>query len=80
MQTASQDARGRKREKKTESPTKSPKEKVYISTGSTEKTEDQDDQQEEVAEATKLFDVLAERPKAIVARVLFELGGRRQVS
>eukprot|EP00930_Biecheleria_cincta_P026103 TRINITY_DN18459_c0_g2_i1.p1 TRINITY_DN18459_c0_g2~~TRINITY_DN18459_c0_g2_i1.p1 ORF type:complete len:2313 (-),score=520.95 TRINITY_DN18459_c0_g2_i1:320-6796(-) len=79
MQSASQDARGRKREKKsqTESPTK-PREQVVLSIGSQEETEDQGEPQEEAAEVTKLFDVLAERPKAIVARVLFELGGRRQ--
>lgn len=33
---------------------------------------------EDAVEVTKLFDVLAESPKGIVARLLFELGGHRQ--
>eukprot|EP00971_Amphidinium_carterae_P298535 5931475-Amphidinium_carterae.1 len=33
---------------------------------------------DEGVEVTKLFDVLAESPKGIVARLLFELGGDRQ--
>lgn len=37
-----------------------------------------DEEDPEAAGVTKLFDVLAEAPKGIVARLLFELGGHRQ--
>ena len=79
MHSASLDAGLRKPKGKLEA-TAEKRETVTISFESDGPSETKADEEDpaEAAGVTKLFDVLAEAPKGIVARLLFELGGHRQ--
>ncbi|CAE8675054.1 unnamed protein product, partial [Polarella glacialis] len=83
MHSASQDAQARKSTKKSQRDEvrrqrreSSPLVSLEGAPGEAEPRPDEPP--EEVVEVTKLFDVLAETPKGIVARLLFELEGHRQ--
>jgi hypothetical protein len=78
MHSASIEAQARKPNKKVQELKKQKKEgtiDVIVNTGIGESTGEVHD---EGVEVTKLFDVLAETPKGIVARLLFELSGHKQ--
>ncbi|CAK0808130.1 unnamed protein product [Prorocentrum cordatum] len=86
MRSASTDAQARKTKKTQEVKKHKPKE-GHIKLAMNAAAEDRAGEgscdglgelPEEDVEVTKLFDVLAESPKGIVARLLFELGGHRQ--
>lgn len=76
MHSASQDAGERKPALKVEK--REARETVTISFDERDETEEGERELGEAAGVTKLFDVLAEPPKGIVARLLFELSGHRQ--
>lgn len=82
MHSASQDA-GTRKPKKTSAEAMRRREAVTLtfessSTAGATAVEMNEETMDEAAGVTKLFDVLAEPPKGIVARLLFELGGHRQ--
>ncbi|CAJ1353081.1 unnamed protein product, partial [Effrenium voratum] len=78
MHSASQDAGTRKPKKAVEAQQKrESRESITVTFESVDVPEPGEETAEE-AGVTKLFDVLAEPPKGIMARLLFELGGHRQ--
>jgi hypothetical protein len=79
MHSASIEAQARKPTKKVQELKKQKKEgliDVVVDTGFVH--DEVGEVHDEGVEVTKLFDVLAETPKGIVARLLFELGGHKQ--